>query len=72
MRLLRGVAGKVLSCGCLVGVYETYEGPVVATIDARGAGCDVPEHRRHAVLSVPGPGTMTVSDVTEEVHESRS
>ena len=37
MRLLRGLAGEVLTCGCLAGVYETYEGRVVVTIDARGA-----------------------------------
>ena len=39
MRLLRGLSGRVLPCGCLVGVYETYEGEVVATIDARGKQC---------------------------------
>jgi hypothetical protein len=50
MRLLRGVAGQVLACGCLVGVYETYGGRVVATVDARGASCAQQSHRLHAVL----------------------
>ncbi|MEO8483298.1 MAG: hypothetical protein ABI634_13885 [Acidobacteriota bacterium] len=51
MRLLRGLTGEVLTCGCLVGVYETYEGRVVVTIDARGASCPDPTHTRHAVVS---------------------
>ena len=50
MRLLRGVAGRVLECGCLVGVYETYGGRIVATVDARGASCAQQSHRLHAVL----------------------
>ena len=49
-QLLRGVASRVLACGCLVGVYETYQGTVVTTIDARGAACQEPQHRTHAVL----------------------
>ena len=52
MRLLRGLSGRVLPCGCLVGVYETYEGAVVATIDARGKQCQSRDHRLHATLPV--------------------
>jgi hypothetical protein len=47
MRLLRGVSGRVLDCGCLVGIYETYAGHVIATIDARGPACDQPTHVLH-------------------------
>jgi hypothetical protein len=50
MRLLRGIAGRVLACGCLAGVYETYEGRIVARVDARGASCGNPRHELHAVL----------------------
>lgn len=50
MRFLRGLKGRVLPCGCLVGVYETYDGNVVTTIDARDLACDV--HRRHQVLGL--------------------
>jgi hypothetical protein len=39
MAILRGVSGKVLDCGCLVGVYETYGGRVVHVVDAVGEGC---------------------------------
>ena len=52
MRLLRGLSGRVLPCGCLVGLYETYEGDVVATIDVRGKSCQSPDHRLHATIAV--------------------
>ncbi|HUL74727.1 MAG TPA: hypothetical protein VLT86_16570 [Vicinamibacterales bacterium] len=50
MRFLRGLSGRVLACGCLVGVYETYDGVVVATIDARGDACQDVDHRLHTVV----------------------
>ena len=49
MRLLRVLTGQLLPCGCLVGVYETYDGRVVASIDARGFDCA--DHRLHQTLS---------------------
>jgi hypothetical protein len=52
MRLLRGLGGRVLSCGCLIGIYETYEGQVVATIDAPGAACGDAAHRLHHTLPI--------------------
>ena len=57
--LLRGLTGRVLPCGCLVGVYETYAGKVIGSIDARGCACD--EHRLHQDVSAqlaspPGVG----------------
>ena len=51
MRLRRGVAGRVLPCGCLVGIYETYDGSVVATIDAKGTTCAQGVHVLHAVVA---------------------
>jgi hypothetical protein len=62
MRLLRGLGGRVLSCGCLVGIYETYEGQVVATIDAQGATCTDADHGLHHAIATEaidapvGPG----------------
>ena len=50
MRLLRGLAGKALTCGCLVGTYETYDGDIVTTIDARSPRCTDPRHRVHALV----------------------
>ena len=60
MRFLRGLAGRVLPCGCLIGVYETYGGVVVATIDARSPDCSHPNHRLHEVLEMD-QATLTPS-----------
>ena len=60
MRLLRGLAGRALPCGCLVGVYETYSGGVIATVDACGPGCHRPEHRLHQQLDLRDVGMVPV------------
>lgn len=64
MRLLRGLSGRVLSCGCSVGVYETYDGEVVATVDARGPRCSSRDHRLRAVIPI--------ERVEEETHLASS
>jgi hypothetical protein len=51
MRILRGVGSHSLPCGCLIGFYETYNGPVVAIVDARGVSCDQPSH--HVDSEIP-------------------
>lgn len=62
MRLLRGLTSRLLACGCLVGVYETYDGRVVASIDARSSGCTV--HRLHQTLPHWGLGPAPPVDET--------
>ena len=37
-RILRGLTSRHLSCGCVLGVYETYDGRVVIIIDVRLSG----------------------------------
>jgi hypothetical protein len=54
MRLLRGLGSRLLPCGCLAGIYETYAGEVVAIIDAQGDEC-------HDLAHAVGE-TMTDSD----------
>lgn len=44
MRVLRGLSSRVLACGCLAGIYETYDGEVVGILDARGKTCVNPFH----------------------------
>jgi len=44
MRILRGLSSKSLPCGCLAGVYETYDGQVVAIVDAKSTGCPNRSH----------------------------
>lgn len=45
MRILRGLGGCALSCGRLVGVYETYASETIAIIDAEGSDCRERGHR---------------------------
>ena len=44
MRILRGLSSKSLPCGCLAGVYQTYDGQVVAIVDAKNTGCANTSH----------------------------
>jgi hypothetical protein len=71
MRFLRGVTGRVLACGCLVGVYETYGGDIVATIDARGAECRHPGHALHAKVPA-GPAAETGRTPERELDRTAS
>ena len=43
-RILRGLTSERLACGCVRGVYETYDGRVVTVIDALGDECRAPGH----------------------------
>ena len=44
MRILRGLTGRTLSCGCLAGAYETYGGEIVWIVDARDPACGNTTH----------------------------
>lgn len=44
MRILRGLTSRVLPCGCVAGVYETYDGGVVTLLDERESACKVDTH----------------------------
>jgi hypothetical protein len=52
MRILRGVGGRSLPCGCLVGIYETYDTKTIALVDARGPGCLDTAHRVDAAVAI--------------------
>ena len=43
-RILRGLTSRRLSCGCVLGVYETYDGRVVSILDVRGDRCQDARH----------------------------
>jgi hypothetical protein len=55
MRILRGVSSRLLGCGCLAGVYETYSGEIVTIIDARGESCADPAHARGKIVPAEQP-----------------
>jgi hypothetical protein len=44
MRILRGLTSRLLPCGCLAGVYETYDGLVTTLLDEREPSCKDPTH----------------------------
>ena len=44
MRILRGLTSRLLPCGCIAGVYETYDGATVTLLDERDAACADPTH----------------------------
>lgn len=44
MRILRGLTSRLLPCGCIAGVYETYDGTVITLLDKRQSSCADPAH----------------------------
>jgi hypothetical protein len=52
MRILRGLSSRFLPCGCLTGIYETYDGEIVAILDARAASCAESAHAKGNVIPV--------------------
>ena len=50
MRILRLLSNRLLPCGCRVGIYETYVGPIVRIVDAPAADCSDFTHRPGARL----------------------
>jgi hypothetical protein len=44
MRILRGLTSRVLPCGCVAGVYETYDGEVLTLLDERESTCQISAH----------------------------
>ena len=50
MRILRGLSSTCLPCGCLAGVYETYDSTVVTILDAKGTACPSSSHREGRVI----------------------
>jgi hypothetical protein len=60
MRILRGLSSRRLACGCLVGLYETYDGQVAHILDHRDPTCANPRHRPGERLAGPeGPSEET-------------
>jgi hypothetical protein len=53
LRILRGLGGRALPCGCLVGFYETYANETVAILDAKDANCSDDTHQVDAAVDVP-------------------
>lgn len=50
VRILSGLSSRVLPCGCVAGIYETYDAQTVAILDVPAASCGERSHRRGNVL----------------------
>ena len=59
MRILRGLTSRVLPCGCVAGVYETYDGGVVTLLDERESTCQVDAHENGKPIPDLGNGATT-------------
>jgi hypothetical protein len=55
MRILKGLGSRSLVCGCLVGLYETYDSKTVAIVDAKGAGCADRAHHINSRIDFSAP-----------------
>jgi hypothetical protein len=68
MRILRGLKSRLLPCGCLAGVYETYDGAVVTLLDDRNPRCENPSH----VAGIEMPEfALTARDSEVALHADR-
>jgi hypothetical protein len=57
------VAGRVLDCGCLAGLYETWNGEFVEILDGPSDCCRHPHHNENFVLN----GTVTAGKRRESL-----
>ena len=53
MRIRRGLSSRLLPCGCLAGIYETYRDEIVVIVDARSPECADPSHMDGNVIPNP-------------------
>ena len=58
MRILRGLRSVILPCGCLAGVYETYDGQIVTLLDTVEPSCADPKHKEGNELPVVRPASV--------------
>ena len=56
--LRRLICGRLLRCGCLIGVYEVDEAEFVTIVDHTTTGCTVPGHRVDLILDA---GTTSIA-----------
>jgi hypothetical protein len=64
MRILRGLTSRLLPCGCVAGIYETYDGSVVTLLDEPQSTCLDPRHTEgNQIPDLAGVGAP--SDATQ-------
>ena len=55
--LRRMLRGRMLPCGCSVGVYETRSGEIVQIVDAHAESCPIATHAVDTVLTGDAPAS---------------
>ena len=58
MRILRGLSSRFLPCGCLAGIYETYDGEIVGILEARSPSCADTAHACGNVVPIQPPADV--------------
>ena len=71
MRILRGLSSKFLPCGCLAGVYETYDGGIVGILDSKADACRVKTHRNGKIIPVESSVSLPVTPAGDPKHPVR-
>jgi hypothetical protein len=69
MRILRGLASRFLPCGCLAGIYETYEGEIVGILDARGPSCANSAHTHGNLVPLQPPAQVAAGSPPAAEHD---
>ncbi|CAN5500076.1 hypothetical protein BH23ACI1_BH23ACI1_32080 [soil metagenome] len=63
MRILKGLGSRVLTCGCVAGIYETYDGETIAILDVPATACADLAHEQGKQLPMDAlPVRNTSSD----------
>ena len=52
MRILRGLSSRFLPCGCLAGVYETYDERLSRHSDCQPTRAEIKTHRNGKMIPV--------------------
>ena len=71
MRILRGLTSRLLPCGCVAGVYETYEGAVVTLLDEQEATCANQSHIEGNEIADLAAESVTLSKVALDAKRQR-
>jgi hypothetical protein len=69
MRILRGLSSRFLPCGCLAGVYETYDGEIVGILDALGPACAEQAHARGKLVPLQPPAQVAAGSPPAAGHD---
>jgi hypothetical protein len=72
MNILRGLSSRFLPCGCLIGVYETYDSQVVSILDAKNPACADSAHADGKTMPIDSMSVVAAaSGPRSPIHPSR-